>query len=89
VGELYSIIAKAMGRAPLKMLYLNPCSPTPRPWLLALRSLLKAFLDSSISNGTVHLSDCAYILDGRVVKGPLVRRGYVPSRREICEGKGD
>ena len=37
----------------------------------------EAFPYTCTSHGTLPLVNCTYILDGGVVKGPLVRRGYI------------
>jgi hypothetical protein len=45
-----------------------------------MRSLSKALPHYRIGPGSIPLGDCIYILDSRVVKGPLARRGYILSR---------
>ena len=49
-GESHFAVAKATRRAPPQMLYPNPRPPDPRSWLLALRSLPEAFLESCTSH---------------------------------------
>ena len=49
--------------------------------------MLKAFLNSYVSQGSIPLGNYTYILDSGVVKGALVGRSNLPYRREIYEGE--
>jgi hypothetical protein len=66
------------------MLYLNALIKALQSWLLALYNLLKAFLNSCTSYNAIPLSASIYILNGKVVKGALVSRGYLFYKRQIC-----
>ncbi len=51
--------------------------------------LLETLPHCGTSTHAITLGDYTYIVDGRVVKGPLVRQGHIFSSRENCEAKGD
>jgi hypothetical protein len=53
-----------------------------------MRSLLKALPHCHIGSSSIPLGDYIYILDSRVVKGPLVGRGYISSRWKNSKTKG-
>jgi hypothetical protein len=57
--------------------------------VLSLRCLPKTIPHDRASHSTPPLGHCAYILDNRMVKGPLVRWSYIFSWRTNSEAKGD
>ncbi len=54
--------------------------------LLLVYSLLETLPHYSTSIHAITLDNYTYILDNRVVKGSLVRRGHIFSQRENCDG---
>jgi hypothetical protein len=66
----------------------TPLAKTPSTRLFSMRSLSEALPHCRTGPGSIRLGDCTYILDSRVVKGPLVGRGYISSRWKDSKTEG-
>ena len=73
MGDAYNGLGKVEGRARPSMLGRYTQAQDAPEGLFPLRSLPKAIFDSRTSHSTLPLGYRAYVLDGRVVEGPLVR----------------